>query len=152
MKDPSPAPIYAALYSGLCEVARSHGYALAIHGSVSRDLDLIAVPWIDNADSVIALIAGLAKRVGICSDSESIKIDGPEDKPCGRQAWKLQIDHGLSIDLSIIGHERQEKILEESNKFYLREDAPLTQFIRNFVAKDVSEATRKFHTEYQVNK
>jgi hypothetical protein len=35
--------------------------------------------------------------------------------------------------------------------FRLNPDAPITQYIRDFKADGVSDATRKFHTEYQVN-
>lgn len=45
MKPANPAPFYACLYPALCDRAREHGYALAIHGTVATDLDLIAVPW-----------------------------------------------------------------------------------------------------------
>jgi hypothetical protein len=46
MKLSNYAPIYAAaLYPELSEIARSHGYALAVHGSLARDFDLICVPW-----------------------------------------------------------------------------------------------------------
>ena len=45
MKAPTRAPFYAAMYHGLCDVARAHGYALAIHGTVTSDLDIIACPW-----------------------------------------------------------------------------------------------------------
>lgn len=45
MKPPTRAPFFACIYHGLCDVARARGYALAIHGTVTSDLDLIAVPW-----------------------------------------------------------------------------------------------------------
>lgn len=31
------------------EAARAHGYAIGVHGSMRRDLDLIAAPWIEEA-------------------------------------------------------------------------------------------------------
>lgn len=40
------APIYAAcLYPELAEMMRSKGWALAVHGSLARDFDLVAIPW-----------------------------------------------------------------------------------------------------------
>lgn len=43
---PTYAPVYAAaLYPKLCKIFQKHGYALAVHGSVATDFDLIAVPW-----------------------------------------------------------------------------------------------------------
>jgi len=38
LKEPTRAPIFACLYPGLCDIARKHGYALAIHGTVESDL------------------------------------------------------------------------------------------------------------------
>lgn len=46
MKPANRAAVYAAaLYPDLAEIARSHGYALAVHGSLARDFDLITIPW-----------------------------------------------------------------------------------------------------------
>ncbi len=45
---PNYAPMYAAaMYPDLAEIFQSHGYALAVHGSLARDFDLIAVQWSD---------------------------------------------------------------------------------------------------------
>lgn len=33
------------MYPVLAEIARKHGYALAVHGSLGRDFDMIAIPW-----------------------------------------------------------------------------------------------------------
>jgi hypothetical protein len=45
--EPNYAPIYAAaLYPELARIFVDHGWALAVHGSLRRDFDLIAVPWI----------------------------------------------------------------------------------------------------------
>ena len=104
MKKPSIAPMYAALYPGLCEVARSMGYALAIHGTLTRDVDLIAVPWVDDVSPVESLIDALFARIALCVDGTCDQVDGPECKPRGRQAWTICIDHGASIDISVIGH------------------------------------------------
>lgn len=48
MKPANNAPVYCSLYSELAEVCRKHGYALAIHGSLARDFDIIAIPWVEN--------------------------------------------------------------------------------------------------------
>lgn len=78
------------------ELAREVGYAVGIHGSLKRDVDLIAVPWTDEAVKITKLIdhlkAGLnARQVG----------DG-ENKPHGRYAVTLQMDgYFKPIDLSV---------------------------------------------------
>ena len=35
-------------YEHLKDIAKTYGYNLLIHGSMNRDLDLVAVPWVDN--------------------------------------------------------------------------------------------------------
>jgi hypothetical protein len=37
---------YTSLLPELRRVAREYGYELGLHGSMTRDLDLIAAPWI----------------------------------------------------------------------------------------------------------
>lgn len=42
-------PYYERLIEPLRAVARDHGYALSVHGTLKRDIDLIAVPWVHAA-------------------------------------------------------------------------------------------------------
>jgi len=39
--------LYSLFYEHLKQIAYEYGYNLVIHGSLNRDLDLIAIPWID---------------------------------------------------------------------------------------------------------
>lgn len=39
--------LYAMFYEYLKDIAKEYGYNLVIHGSLNRDLDLIAIPWED---------------------------------------------------------------------------------------------------------
>ena len=49
MKDKHYKPgLYAMFYEQLKDIAEEYGYNLLIHGSLNRDLDLLAVPWVDN--------------------------------------------------------------------------------------------------------
>ena len=38
-------------------VGRGYGYAIAVHGSRIRDLDLLAVPWIENTAITPTMLA-----------------------------------------------------------------------------------------------
>lgn len=38
--------LYAFFFEELKVIARSFGYNLVLHGSMNRDLDLIAIPWV----------------------------------------------------------------------------------------------------------
>jgi hypothetical protein len=49
---------YRSIIEPMREAARPLGYALTVHGTLRRDLDVVAVPWIDGAtDSPDALAA-----------------------------------------------------------------------------------------------
>lgn len=48
--------MYALFYETLKEIAQKLGYNLLIHGSMNRDLDLVAVPWIDNPRPELELL------------------------------------------------------------------------------------------------
>lgn len=101
MKDASRAPAYAVIYHGLTEIARAHGYALAIHGSMATDLDLIAVPWIDSAAPTDVLVEALRDHCQACLDIASWDRN-PEVKPHGRIAWNLYMGAGAQVDLSVV--------------------------------------------------
>ena len=105
MKEPTRAPAYACIYHGLAEVARNLGYALAIHGSVLTDLDLIAVPWTDSAVEPLELMYAIKDHCGKCginNDEHGNEHHGPAPKPHGRMAWKLHMHSGGAVDLSVM--------------------------------------------------
>jgi len=124
MKAPTRAPIFACLYPGLCDIARRHGYALAIHGTVVSDLDLVAIPWTTEAIEPVELKEALLDHIGACGYRDLLRnggnglseehIDqivtrerctGPDDaevKPHGRLAWNLYLEAGVKVDLSVM--------------------------------------------------
>lgn len=53
-------------------VARSHGYALAVHGSLARDLDLIAVPWQKECSGADALITAFEVELGLVATRRGV--------------------------------------------------------------------------------
>lgn len=114
-KDRTPAIIDAtgafcrslldAILPSVRRVARFHGYAVAVHGSLSRDIDLVAVAWTDTASGPAELVQ--AVRGAIASVAGNCLIHGgiekPTQKPHGRIAYTM-IHPGFigDIDLSII--------------------------------------------------
>lgn len=92
-------------------VARSHGYALGVHGSGERDLDLIAAPWVADASAPDVLVEALRAAIDgfIIHDQDAEAGDytrrNPHPKPHGRLAWAIHLhDPGgrLYIDLSVM--------------------------------------------------
>ena len=92
---PSYAPVYAALYPAMAEVARECGYALAVHGSLQRDFDVVAIAWTNVVQTPFDLITALTAKFDLKL------IGGPTVKNHGRVAWTLACGFGeCSLDLS----------------------------------------------------
>lgn len=83
--------------------ARQHGYALAVHGSRARDLDLIAVPWTELAADADALIAAVKDAASFATGWGHITNGGArEQKPHGRVAVTILASPEVHIDLSVM--------------------------------------------------
>lgn len=104
MKSPTHAPVYLSLYPALSEIANQHGYALAVHGSLVSDFDLVAIPWTTDAVSALTLVTTIADYVSlICGANHDLApIMEPEQKPHGREAWSIPMGAGSVIDLSVM--------------------------------------------------
>ena len=94
------AVFYAVLYESFRKVAIDLGYTLALHGSMSKDMDLIAVAWTEEAKPVKSLIEAISNEIGDTVWKEHHFIS--EEKPHGRIAYTLSIMGEYFIDLSII--------------------------------------------------
>lgn len=90
-------------------VGKHQGYAVAVHGSQIRDLDLLAVPWIEDlaitplrlAETIAAALPGVIKGKA-------------EPKPHGRVAFVIfpRVRYGFDtwyIDLSVMPRRRKRK-------------------------------------------
>ena len=108
MRSTAYALIYAASLPKLQNVAREHGYALAVHGSMATDLDLIAAPWVEDAVPAIVLIQALRDAIGGFIFHEKENDYNPTWKPHGRLAWSiyLQDGDGPYLDISVMPRRR----------------------------------------------
>jgi hypothetical protein len=98
---------YRVALPALRHVAYTCGYALAVHGSLKTDIDLLAAPWRDTAVSAEYLVEKLrAALIGIFGYAEPGDGPQPEKKPCGRLAWSFYLQprgvEGPYIDLSVM--------------------------------------------------
>jgi hypothetical protein len=99
------ALLYISSIDYLREVAREHGYALAVHGSLARDLDLLACPWIEHARPAEELAESLRKKLELCTGEKwYAHQNDPGAKPHGRLAWNFVpgCGGGMFVDLSIM--------------------------------------------------
>lgn len=102
MKPPSLAVGYVCLFPILAEAAQSVGYALALHGSVARDLDVVAIPWIDSAVDAETLVAAITRACDGYRLESVCGRESPTRKPHGRLAWSILLEGGVMIDLSVM--------------------------------------------------
>ena len=88
---------YHMQYCHMLETAREAGYALALHGSLQRDLDLVAVPWTSEAVTAEALIEKFVSENGL------IKIEPQgKEQPHGRKSYSLSMGGDLYADISVM--------------------------------------------------
>jgi hypothetical protein len=99
--------LFDVLLPALRFKAKSCGYAIGIHGSLRRDIDLIAAPWreapvpperlIENLEQVcLAVVGSFAKK----------DAAGMVSKPCGRLAQSIYLTpfygDGPYLDISVM--------------------------------------------------
>lgn len=116
-KSPTWAPAYmVGIYPRLAEEARRLGYALALHGSLQRDLDVIAVPWRDDAAPAVDLVHALSEIFDI---EPNHPIDEPQQKPHGRLGWSIPLWWGAYVDLSVMPRVEAPKVKERPRRVQL---------------------------------
>ncbi len=112
-------PDYARIFTIARCVAWAEGYAIAMHGSFTRDLDLIAVPWARHACEPEHLARRIESAAGL-----KISVHPKNDKPFGRLVWTMTLPNfgdPRFVDLSIIPRssieqDGQAELLEEEQR------------------------------------
>ncbi len=99
------------------EIARSLGYNLIVHGSLNRDFDLVAIPWVNEPATQLELVQEL-----------DMYLTGKKHKnehqymhsmlPGGRSSYVINLNRG--------GFTRDDKILPDE-QYYL--DISITPLI-----------------------
>lgn len=137
---------YELLIGPLRERAKDLGYALAVHGTLKRDIDLIACPWTNEAVDpknfaeqlrlVVEKVNGYAQP-GDREVSEYFLDGCPGGKDHGRLVWTWYLDkkgsddcHGPYIDLSVMPRIREmhlDLVRERALTYALRQDMCRTE-------------------------
>lgn len=106
-------PKYEAMIGPIREKARQLGYALGVHGSLERDIDLIACPWTEEAVPAKELAeairqtaaehnGGIAFMKSLEAEDEFHQNGCPGMKAHGRLVWSFHLGGGPYIDLSVM--------------------------------------------------
>lgn len=121
---------HARLFEPMRARARELGYALAVHGSIARDIDYLAVPWTDEAVDVEKLVRALVvvvakvegravwhrdpdfdemlrRRMGIGARMSRLLGHAPYQnhvgkRAHGRRSYTIDLWDGPYIDLSVM--------------------------------------------------
>jgi len=68
-----------------------HGYALAVHGSELRDLDLIAVPWHEDATTAEEVAEAIRAAVNGVFSVGTQTGEVMTERPHGRKSWAIHL-------------------------------------------------------------
>jgi hypothetical protein len=102
--------MYALFFYDLKRIAKRYGYNLVLHGSLNRDLDLIAIPWVDNPKPEQGMIIAFQKYL------TGIKTTGPDGTihyttlPGGRHSYVIDLNRG---------NKRGEWVRYQDEQYYL---------------------------------
>lgn len=99
--------IYAQILPRIRAKAKGLGYAIAIHGTMNRDLDLLAVPWVEDAAGAEDLVKAIAEEVqgyviGDVDSRGTISDSPTKRQPHGRLSWNICWGGKPFIDLSVM--------------------------------------------------
>lgn len=97
--------IYSQILPKIREAGKAMGYAIALHGSMQRDLDLLAVPWVEDAKSAEELVEFIAEAVNgyVIGDVNARgTVETPTLQPHGRKSWNICWGGRAFVDLSVM--------------------------------------------------
>lgn len=99
---------YAVLFNSFKKAALDCGYALAVHGSMHSDLDLMAMPWSEEAKKPDELIKALDDCVGM-TVWKDFKWKHKEVRAHGRICYTISIMGDWHLDISVMPLKRKRK-------------------------------------------
>lgn len=98
--------IYSQLLPRIRARGKRLGYAIAVHGTMRRDFDLLAVPWTEKAADPALLVRSISNMVGGYvigrHNNKGVLCDKPERRPHGRLSWNICWGGRAFIDLSVM--------------------------------------------------
>lgn len=102
--------LYAFYFYRLKEIAFAYGYNLTLHGSLNRDLDLVAIPWQKELGSHDEMIEEFIKELGgelmfangvVRSHAKNINTEGWDKYAVthhGRMQYVINLNRELQSD------------------------------------------------------
>lgn len=89
--------LYAFYFEAIKEIGLKYGYNIVLHGSLNRDLDLIAIPWQEALGDKDGMIEEIASTIG-----GDILHESTEERSKfrttfhGREQWVININRRIT--------------------------------------------------------
>ena len=93
--------LYAFYFEGIKEIGLRYGYNIVLHGSMNRDLDLIAIPWNETVGVKGKMLEEIAEAIGgyiLNEDEENRQLF--RIKYHGRECWVININRSIKNKFS----------------------------------------------------
>jgi len=108
------AVFYACCWQDLREKALDCGWALALHGSMNSDMDIMAMPWTEDAKPADYMIGKLTEVFWDENNDQDLLhhvIKTVGEKPNGRVVYTLPIFDTFYLDINVIDFKATKKFL-----------------------------------------
>lgn len=92
------AVFYAAMWDDFRQAALNKGWALALHGSLANDMDIMAMPWTKEASTPMEMINALRN----CFDKPREIGCSTSEMPNSRMVYTMSIWSDFYLDINII--------------------------------------------------
>jgi hypothetical protein len=97
------AAFYACMWNDFRQAAMDCGWALALHGSLNSDMDIMAMPWTVNAKSSEYMIEHLIKECFFDNEiTKQCHSVTRNKKPNNRVVYTIPIFGDFYLDINII--------------------------------------------------
>lgn len=95
---------YASMWEDFRRAGLNCGWALGLHGSLANDMDIMAMPWVEEATSLDKLITEIRNCF---SESQEIGINvDMKSKPNNRIVVTFSIWGDCYIDMNVINNDK----------------------------------------------
>jgi hypothetical protein len=88
--------LYAFYYELIKEIGKEYGYNIVLHGSMNRDLDLIAIPWQEVIGDKMEMLNRIAEAIGgyilFETDEDRKRF---REKYHGRQCYVINVNRTI---------------------------------------------------------
>ena len=92
------AAFYVAMWDDIRQCAMDCGWAVALHGSLASDMDIMAMPWVENAVSFGVLVNKIDEL--FCGENTFKAFITYNEKPHGRIVATIPTWADFYLDIS----------------------------------------------------